>query len=93
MNYHPDYGLFEGLWDDEDNVPKEIKHLFDDIFDYKNNGLFHNLNGNGERDIIETIYCRICGGKEFYAGAGRPGSYFTALKCKKCKWESCIHDG
>lgn len=91
MYYHPDYGLFEIIWDDVDtHVPKEIKNELENIFDHKKDGLFHNLVSDNEVDKLDTIYCRICGGKEFYVGSG---SYFTALKCIKCKWEACVHDG
>lgn len=92
--YHPDFGVFETYEGNEDShVPKIIKDELDNVFDYKNDGLFHNLNGDRKQDKLETIYCKICGGNEFYVGSGLPGSYFTALKCKKCKWEACVHDG
>lgn len=91
MFYHLDYGLFNySFYEDNDGIPKEIKDQLEDIFDRKKDGLFHNLNGDDKRDQLKTIYCKICGGKEFYVGQG---SYFTALKCKKCNWEACVHDG
>lgn len=37
-----------------------------------------------------TLRCKICGSTEFTVGSG---SYFTAIKCPKCEWELCIHDG
>ena len=90
MVYHPDYGLFETSEDEDTHVPNDIKNLLKDIFDPRRDGLFHNINGDDELDKLDTIYCRICGGKNFYVGSG---SYFTALKCIKCKWEVCVHDG
>lgn len=36
------------------------------------------------------VVCEKCGGKEFNVGAGQ---YFAALRCVKCEYEICIHDG
>ena len=36
------------------------------------------------------IKCRKCGSGEFIVGVG---DYYTAIKCPKCKWELCIHEG
>ena len=38
----------------------------------------------------ETIVCSICGGVEFNVGSG---TYFTGIRCVKCKYEICVHDG
>ena len=37
-----------------------------------------------------TLVCDTCGCDKFTVGTG---SYFTAIKCDKCGWERCIHDG
>jgi hypothetical protein len=39
---------------------------------------------------VTTLSCAKCGGKEFTVGRG---SWFTAIKCPKCQWELCIHNG
>lgn len=38
----------------------------------------------------KRLKCRKCGSTEFIVGVGK---YYTAIKCPKCKWEMCIHDG
>jgi hypothetical protein len=38
----------------------------------------------------ETLYCKHCGGSDFKVAQG---SYFTAIKCKKCEYEVGIHEG
>jgi len=36
-----------------------------------------------------NIACR-CGNNQFSVGSGE---YFTAIRCDKCGWERCIHNG
>jgi len=43
-----------------------------------------------ERKAATTICCKKCGGREFVVGQG---NYHTAIKCPKCEWQLCIHDG
>ena len=43
-----------------------------------------------EKTPAKTLICKKCGANTFIVGIG---SYFTAIKCKKCKWELCIHNG
>jgi ribosomal protein L40E len=43
-----------------------------------------------EEKPAKTLYCRSCGSNEFKVGIA---DYFTAVKCKKCQYEICIHDG
>ena len=38
----------------------------------------------------QTLICRQCGSDQFIVAHW---NYFTAIKCVKCKWERCIHDG
>lgn len=38
----------------------------------------------------ETIACKACGGRQFEVGRGE---YYTAIRCPKCEWEVCIHEG
>lgn len=42
------------------------------------------------KDTAKAIACSICGGNEFNVGQG---DFFTAIKCVKCQWEMCIHEG
>jgi len=43
-----------------------------------------------EEEAAATLVCVKCDGKVFNVGQG---SYFTAIRCVKCEWEVCIHDG
>jgi ribosomal protein L37E len=43
-----------------------------------------------EKTAAVTLSCRDCGGIDFNVGQG---SYYTAIKCPRCGWEHCIHDG
>jgi hypothetical protein len=56
---------------------------------YINNGEFH-IGQCYDTHPAEMIYCNSCGGSDFKVGQG---SCFTAIKCKKCEYEVCIHDG
>lgn len=38
----------------------------------------------------KKLICKKCGEDNFFVGVG---NYYTAIKCKKCKWELCIHSG
>jgi hypothetical protein len=37
-----------------------------------------------------TIICKKCGSDKFIVGRS---DYYTAIKCGKCKYELCIHQG
>ena len=39
---------------------------------------------------MSDIRCKKCGALEFNVGSG---DYFTAIRCVKCGWEECIHEG
>ena len=43
-----------------------------------------------ENTPAKTLICSVCGNDRFIVGQG---SYFTAIKCDKCEYEICIHDG
>lgn len=72
---------------------KEIEEFYspdrDEYCEKKEDGLFH-IGQSYEETVAKTIYCKNCGGKEFNVGSG---NYFTAIRCVKCEWELCIHDG
>lgn len=67
-----------GFCDDKDQVIEET-----------NENMFH-ISESGISSDTKTIVCKLCGNKEFYVGTGL---YFTAIKCKKCKTEICVHEG
>lgn len=41
-------------------------------------------------DPIQSFFCLTCGATEFLVGKG---GYRTVIKCKKCGWEACVHEG
>lgn len=43
-----------------------------------------------EDTAAKVLQCLHCGGRDFNVGQG---NYFTAIRCKTCEWEVCIHDG
>lgn len=51
--------------------------------------LFH-IGQSYEDKAATTIQCTACGSTEFNVGKG---SFFTAIRCVKCEWETCIHNG
>lgn len=59
------------------------------IAELKDDETFHI--GQGYDDFAATtLSCKICGGTEFNVGVGH---CFTAIRCPKCGWEVCVHDG
>ena len=69
---------------------KEFEYVSEEEFiNTKEDDLFH-IGQSYESKVASTVYCKHCGGKEFNVGIG---SYFTAIRCIKCEWEVCIHDG
>jgi ribosomal protein S27E len=46
--------------------------------------------GQSYETPAEEIRCLRCGGVEFNVAVGR---LFTAIRCPKCKYEICIHEG
>ncbi len=38
----------------------------------------------------KATQCGLCGGTHFHVGTA---AYYTAIKCVKCEWELCIHEG
>ena len=38
----------------------------------------------------KTLFCKRCGTNKFVVGQN---SYFTAIKCEKCDYQLCIHNG
>jgi hypothetical protein len=61
----------------------------DDFITTKKDSFFH-IGQSSTGEVVHTVFCKHCGGKEFNVGQG---SYFTAIKCINCQWEVCIHDG
>ena len=52
-------------------------------------GRFH-IGQSYDRKPAVVIRCRKCRGTDFNVATG---SYYTAIRCVKCKWEVCIHNG
>jgi hypothetical protein len=43
-----------------------------------------------ENTPARTLRDKKCGSTSFVVGQG---SYYTAIKCQKCEYQVCIHDG
>lgn len=43
-----------------------------------------------DEQVKAMLYCATCGSKEFQVGKG---TYRTTIRCPKCGWERCVHDG
>lgn len=61
----------------------------DDLLEYVQDGLFR-IGQIYEDQPAETAICKKCKGKEFNIGSG---SYYTAIRCTKCGWQYCLHEG
>lgn len=68
---------------DEIYIPSE------NFVEFKKDSLFH-IGQSYENEVAETLFCKNCGGNQFNVGQG---GYYTAIRCVKCKWEKCIHQG
>lgn len=77
--------------DDYDDGP--IDPFADDdayvIFIADNPQPFH-IGQSYDPKLAEQIACKQCGGVDFHIAKGE---YYTAIRCKACLWEKCIHDG
>lgn len=62
----------------------------DDLVGARDERLFQITQSYEPNKPLKTTYCKLCGGRKFYVGQG---SYLTAIKCVKCKWELDIHNG
>ena len=83
LNYNivksfPEIELMDG---EEEDVP------FQEITKPKEETLFHI--GDGDM-IAQTLVCKKCDGDQFNVGRA---SYYTAIRCVKCEWEICVHNG
>lgn len=82
----------DGNYDPLKKVITDPENYYGDNTDFiteKDDGLFH-IGQSYEDTAAETIVCKICGGNEFNIGSG---CYFTAIRCTKCEYEICIHEG
>jgi hypothetical protein len=72
----------------ENWFPKNWKYgkLYDDLIGYKK-GKFHVTYLD---ESCERVFCKICNKSDFVIISQ---NCFTAVKCKKCLYEICIHEG
>jgi len=75
---------------------KKVFNYYDDDYDFDNkvyelkeDKLF-NIGISDEDPPAKTTYCKKCGGNEFNVGKA---TYWTGIKCVKCGWEICVHEG
>ena len=51
--------------------------------------LFH-IGSFSDDEPAKKLSCKKCGSDQFSVGKGK---YYTAIKCRNCHWERCVHDG
>lgn len=78
--YTKELGAFDH-WDAEDD---EIE-----LHEFADSTPFH-VGQEYVDQPVPMFKCKSCGGTEFNVGSA---DYFTAIRCPKCGWESCIHEG
>lgn len=61
----------------------------DFVEEEKDSTLFH-IGQSYSQTPIKKLSCKICGSDSFNVGVG---DHFTGIRCVKCEWEVCIHDG
>jgi len=89
INKKEDWQVF---WPGEIHIPVKfdwdvIDH--DDFYTESDEDIFH-IGQSYEDEAAKVLKCKICGGMEFNVGRG---DYYTAIKCIKCEWELCVHNG
>jgi len=78
----------KGLHDPK-KIAKNEYPTQEDYLEYKKEIEF-NVGQCYEDEPAKTLICKHCGNDQFKIAQG---SYFTAVKCVKCEYEVCIHDG
>ena len=78
INGEPSDHTYDFMW----NKNNLIKCIEDD-------DTFH-IGPFTKNEAAKTVECVSCGGREFNVGSGH---YFTAIRCVKCQWEICFHEG
>ena len=70
-------------FDDGDPVvePNELIKITEDTF---------HIGQSYENRPAKIVECARCGGREFNVAKS---SCYTAIKCIKCQWEICTHEG
>jgi hypothetical protein len=61
----------------------------DNLLTFFDNDPFH-IGQGYDKKPAQQLQCSECGGREFHVAQG---SYYTAIRCVKCRWEYCIHNG
>jgi hypothetical protein len=77
-------------WSKETGVlPYKHAPEIEELVDTSSEPFFH-IGQPYEKKVAGKLVCKLCGGDHFYVGRG---DYYTAIKCVKCEWEKCIHEG
>jgi hypothetical protein len=75
------YAWIDGAPVDYCDTDELVKLVDDDMF---------HIGQCYEDEAAKTLECAKCGGREFNVGSG---DFFTAVRCIKCEWEICWHNG
>ena len=91
--YIPGVGAFDSFDYGEIEVSGKnlrISRMDDELIQETDEPIFHIGKTYREQSPAKAIQCRLCNGTQFNVGV----EYcFTAIKCVKCGWELCIHEG
>ena len=74
---------------------KLIKNIVNDLYDLEelttdveNNDF--SIGQSYTKTVCATVTCSACGSDKLIVGVD---DCYTAIKCPKCEWEMCIHEG
>ena len=70
--------------------PYEDSFSLEDLYKIESEPSIFHIGQSYEAFPAKKLACKSCGGDEFNVGGA---SYYTAIRCTKCEWEDCIHDG
>jgi len=71
------------------SYPEDDKGVDEFLVDHKSSNIFH-IGQSYEKKVATQQECTKCGSIEFNIAFG---SYYTAVRCPKCGWEVCVHEG
>lgn len=83
--YDPRNKAVREEWDTGETEPEYMQ--YEDMTE-PTDEQFHIGDYRGEN--AKVIKCKTCHGTEFIVAQGQ---YYTAIKCRECDYEVCIHDG
>ena len=71
-------------------VDGKAENYYEDVYNLVEDDETFHIGQSYDDEAATTVECAKCHGRVFNVGMG---DYFTAIRCVKCEWETCIHDG